>query len=78
MNLINQLLNSRDYWRTCSTTRLIEEARYSDHELCIALGERLEDFDQANRQLEAVLEELNNLRQTRTEQFHDEDENDDD
>lgn len=33
----------RTYWRACSDTRLIEEARDSGHELTIALGERLED-----------------------------------
>ena len=31
----------RAYWRMSSDTALIEAARYSDHELAIALGERL-------------------------------------
>ena len=34
----------RDYWRSSSDDRLIEEARDSNHELCIALGERLEQM----------------------------------
>lgn len=33
----------RTYWRMSSDTALIEAARHSDHELAIALGERLED-----------------------------------
>lgn len=33
----------RAYWRMSSDTALIEAARHSDHELAIALGERLED-----------------------------------
>jgi len=36
-------MNDRTYWRACDDKRLIEEARDSGHELCIALGERLED-----------------------------------
>lgn len=39
-----ELLIDRDYWRMQPDTRLIEEARDSNHELCIALGERLEDI----------------------------------
>ena len=35
--------NDRTYWRLCDDKRLIEEARDSGHELCIALGERLKD-----------------------------------
>ena len=31
----------RTYWRACDDKRLIEEARDSGHELCIAVGERL-------------------------------------
>jgi hypothetical protein len=33
----------RTYWRMSSDTALIEAARHSNHELAIALGERLED-----------------------------------
>lgn len=35
----------RDYWRSEPTKRLIEEARSRGCELCIALGERLEEAD---------------------------------
>ena len=38
-----ELLIDRNYWRMQPDTRLIEEARDSNHELCIVLGERLED-----------------------------------
>jgi hypothetical protein len=38
-------VNDRNYYRSCSTSRLIEDARYSGHELAIVLGERLEDLD---------------------------------
>lgn len=33
----------RTYWRAQDSIRLIDEARHSGHELCIAIGERLED-----------------------------------
>lgn len=36
--------HDRDYWRSCSTARLIEEGKSNPTtELCIALAERLED-----------------------------------
>jgi uncharacterized protein YceH (UPF0502 family) len=35
----------RDYWRSEPTKRLIEEARTKGCELCVALGERLEEAD---------------------------------
>lgn len=36
--------HDRDYWRSCSTSRLIEEGKKNPTtELCIALAERLED-----------------------------------
>lgn len=38
-------MNDRTYWRQCSTKSLIEHARYSDNELTIALGERLDEFE---------------------------------
>lgn len=41
-------MKDRTYWRAQETARLIDDARYSGHELCIALGERLED-EQAAR-----------------------------
>jgi len=38
-------MNDRNYWRTCDTLRLIEEAFDGDNELAIVLAERLEDMD---------------------------------
>ena len=38
-------MNDRNYWRSQDTSRLIDDARHSGHELAIVLGERLEDFD---------------------------------
>jgi chromosome segregation ATPase len=38
-------MNDRNYWRTCDTSRLIDEAFDSGHELAIVLAERLEDMD---------------------------------
>lgn len=41
-----QVQHDLDYWRSCSTARLIEEGKSSPSiELCIALAERLEDED---------------------------------
>lgn len=37
------ITHDRDYWRSATTTALIEAARDSGHELAIALGERLSD-----------------------------------
>lgn len=83
MIMEGNIASDRSYWRHCSTKRLIEEARHSDHELCIALGERLEDLDHADRQLEAIMDELDELRRNhrrlvamRDEQLDDENEND--
>ena len=38
-------MNDRNYWRSQDTSRLIDDARESGHELAIVLGERLEDLD---------------------------------
>ena len=38
----------RDYWRSETTARLIEEARTKGCELCRALGERMEDAEYDN------------------------------
>ena len=38
-------MTDRSYYRALPTQALIEEARYSGHELAIVLGERLEDMD---------------------------------
>ena len=52
----------RNYWRSCDTSRLIEDARYSGHELAIVLGERLEDMDvEAQRDLAEAKAQLDDL-----------------
>jgi len=65
----------RDYWRSAGSTRLIEAARDSGHELAIALGERLEatepdalraddlenECDTLKREVEALEDELENF-----------------
>jgi peptidoglycan hydrolase CwlO-like protein len=38
-------MNDRNYWRSQDTSRLIDEAFDSGHELAIVLAERLEDMD---------------------------------
>ena len=66
----------RTYWRMSSTTYLIDAARHSGHELAIALGERLEEYEhqqpaiddllRENKELDArvdsLREEINELR----------------
>lgn len=37
--------HDRTYWRASSTRALIEQARHSGDELSIALGERLEEYE---------------------------------
>lgn len=59
---MNNIPTDRDYWRSCSTKRLIEEARDSGHELCVAIGERLQDLDYADDRLEELLAEREELR----------------
>lgn len=39
------MIDDRSYYRALPTIQLIEHARYSGHELAIALGERLEEYD---------------------------------
>jgi peptidoglycan hydrolase CwlO-like protein len=52
----------RNYWRSCDTSRLIEDARHSGHELSIVLGERLEDMDvEAQRDLAEAKAQLDDL-----------------
>lgn len=59
---MNTIAFDRTYWRSCSTSRLIEEARESGDELCIAIGERLEELDNADERLEEILAEIEDLR----------------
>ena len=54
----------RQYWRFSDSRTLIEAARDSGHELCIALGERLDDW----RDVATDNEDLRDtLRQVRAE-----------
>ena len=69
--------NDRTYWRQADDRRLIEAARDSNHELAIALGERLEDCadcpdiiadliaerDELDKRCDALREELNELHE---------------
>jgi len=62
------MIDDRTYYRACSTRLLIETARDSGHELAIALGERLEEYDtdeetiadllKENRELDARVDDL--------------------
>ena len=50
--------HSRAYWRMLTTRDLIEAARESGHELAIALGERLSDYEVILDDLEARLNDI--------------------
>lgn len=45
----------RSYWRTAPNQRLIEEARRQGCELCIVLGERLEDSEDTGELGDALM-----------------------
>ena len=49
---------SRAYYRMLTTRDLIEAARESDHDLAIALGERLQDYEVILDDLEARLNDI--------------------
>lgn len=51
----------RTYWRQADDKRLIESARESNHELCIALGERLDDLADLPDQLADLRAERDEL-----------------
>lgn len=51
------MTHDRDYYRCLPDSELIRRARDSGHELCIALGERLEDSPDPN-ELEDLRDEL--------------------
>ena len=67
----------RTDWRNRTERELIEAARESNHELCIALGERLEDYtdlpdqladlraerDELDRRCDMLRAELNELHE---------------
>ena len=69
--------NDRTEWRARYNCELIEAARESNHELCIALGERLEDCagdadliadliaerDELDKRCDALRAELNELHE---------------
>ena len=69
--------NDRTYWRQADDRRLIEAARESNHELAIALGERLEDCadcpdiiadliaerDELDKRCDMLRKELNELHE---------------
>ena len=57
----------RSYWRAQNDKRLIDEAKhYPSVELCIALGERLEDADAhgLTKQLDEAQTELRHAKRT--------------
>ena len=53
--------NDRTYWRCCDNKRLIEEARDSGHELAIALGERLEEYEHQAPIIDDLMDENKRL-----------------
>lgn len=53
--------NDRTYWRQADGRRLIEAARESNHELAIALGERLEDLADLPDQIADLIAERDEL-----------------
>lgn len=55
----------RTYWRQSSTKMLIEQARYSDNELAIALGERLEESEHDADTIHDLLAENKHLTSER-------------
>ena len=54
-------MHDRTYWRCEDSKRLIAEARDSDHELCIALGERLEQLAGMEDMLSDALTDVDRL-----------------
>lgn len=56
-------MHDRTYYRACDTERLIADARDSNHELAIALGERLEDMAHMPDQVSDLKRELREAEQ---------------
>lgn len=53
------MTHDRTYWRASETRRLIDEAKhYPSIELCIAIGERLDDLSDYPVEVEELREEL--------------------
>lgn len=62
----------RDYWRSSDTSKLIEAARDSGHELAIALGERLEQLQDREGwadEIEDLKSDVKNLRAEAAEHY---------
>ena len=56
-------MQDRTYYRQCDTQWLVEEARDSNHELAIAIGERLEDMAHMPDQVSDLKRELREAEQ---------------
>jgi len=68
----NYDMKDRSYYRQCDVTQLLEEAKYGDSELAIALAERLKDalfqIEHADNHEIATLEgQLDELKEELTE-----------
>ena len=59
------MTHDRTYWRACDDKRLIDEARDSGHELCIALGERLDDMQDFADDIAELRDQIDELRRER-------------
>ncbi len=53
--------HDRTYWRQSSLKTLIEQARDSQDELAIALGERLEEYEAQEATIDDLIKENANL-----------------
>lgn len=53
--------HDRTYWRALSTRSLIEAARHSGNELAIALGERLEEYEDQETTIQDMQDEIRDL-----------------
>jgi hypothetical protein len=51
-------MHDRTYYRHCETRTLIELARDSNHELCIAIGERLESKRGLSEEIDEMRDRL--------------------
>ncbi len=57
------MTHDRTYWRAISTRGLIEQARDSQDELAIALGERLEEYESQEATIDDLQRENRELEQ---------------